>query len=200
MGFNPLPFFTAIQEIKVDAETTFGLFHDTAQGWIRLSSMLEGLVSMEMRTKRITREQALNAVVIHGQGEPETGIPLHESTLGEAIKRASPHGPNEILLGNMCLVSIYTFWDVRGRSEIAKALGIENAGVSCDLYGDLRHIRHMLIHNGGYADKKADSLKLLRWYKPGDRIVTTRQRLHEIVEAIRTLPQGLRTEGFDPTH
>src|SRR6202012_4534258 len=95
---------------------------------------------------------------------PEAGTELHRSTLGESLERVAPHGPNERFLGNMCLVSIFSFWEHRTRSLIASALLIPDASVKSNLFGDIRYLRHCLLHCGGIADNRVAGAKVLKWF------------------------------------
>lgn len=191
-------FVRSIHELLRHAESTFGLFHDAAQGALAFGRSLEELVRYEV-DRGLTRADALNAKLTHGTGNPaEGGMALHTSTLGEAIERNQPHGSNERFLGSMCLVSIYGFWDSGTRSEIARALCIEHNSVKSDLFGDIRTLRHLLLHAGGVADNTVAKCKVLKWFEPGESVIIDRDKLCEVVEHIRAFPEGLHTPGFNP--
>lgn len=189
MTHSPTP--TAIQRFLADgiemkksvdallehAEQTFGLFHDSAQGWRRMSEVFEGLVNQEM-ARGMPREQALNSSLIHGDGNPEDGKALHLSTLSDRISACKPGGQNEITLSNLCLISIYSYWEDRTRMEIAKALGIDGSAVQSDLFGDIAKMRNVILHTGGIMDSRARSLKILKWFQFGERVLIDRDKLH----------------------
>jgi hypothetical protein len=179
-------------------EATYGLFHDATRGWQYFSIALEKMIESEM-ARGMPREQALKSILIHGQGVPNVdAVFQHESTLGDRLGQCKPRGPNEIFLGNMCVVSIYSFWEDRTRGEIATALGIEKNNVKSGLFADLAKFRHVILHAGGRADNAFKKIEVLRWFEPGDLIVVDREKLHSIIEHIRNFPEGLETPGYTP--
>ncbi|NCT71895.1 MAG: hypothetical protein GXC75_13210 [Xanthomonadaceae bacterium] len=197
MAFDWRPFFTSTQRLIDHAEGVFGLYHDSLQGMWRFHDMVEGIVAGEVESG-LSREQALGFTLAHGDGDPQPQNLLHFSTLGETLERTRHGGTNELVLGQMCLVSIYAFWEVRTRNELAEVLGISLDGVRSDLFGDIRLLRHMLLHRAGKADGSANRLKILKWCSPGELIVVDRPRLREVINRIRDFPDGLHTPGFDP--
>lgn len=190
-------FFEAVQELIAYAEATFGLFHDAAAGFGHFSSQISSLVDQEIKDG-VARANALSLPLIYKDGEPVSGTPLHRSTLGEVIDRCAPHGPNESFLGNMCVVSLYTFWELESRHRISEALEIPLNNVKSDLFGDLRWLRHAVLHKHGRASIEVENSKVLKWFKSGDKIVIDRERLKQVVTQIRSFPDGLITDGFDP--
>jgi hypothetical protein len=178
-------------------EQTYGLFHDAAQGWHRLTELFESMISHEI-ARGLSRERALKSPLVHGKGTPENGVVLHQSTLGDRLSACAAGGQNEITLSNLCLISIYSFWEDRTREEIAKALGIEVASVQSDLFGDISKFRNIILHAGGIMDERARSLRVLKWFSIGDKILINRDKLHEIIVLIRQFPEGLTTVGYDP--
>ena len=55
------------------------------------------------------------------------------------------------------------------------------------------------MHKRGKASAEVEKAKVLIWFNTGDEIVVDRHKLKQIVEAIRSFPDGLVTEGFDPS-
>ena len=188
----------AIDVLLVHVEQTYGLFHDSVQGWHRLSELFEGLVKQEM-AKGMPREQALKSTLIHGKGTPEVGEALHLSTLGDRLNACASGGQNEITLSNLCLISIYSHWEDRARNEIAKALRIDGNSVQSDLFGDIAKMRNAILHAGGVIGASARALKVLKWFSSGDRVLINREKLHDVIKLIRQFPEGLYTPGYDPS-
>jgi hypothetical protein len=112
---------------------------------------------------------------------------IHRSTLGEAKARNAPNGGNYFILGQVCIISFYDFWNEYLRQEFVIAIGQldrteqdqkvvqqrlrEHA--SHDLWGDLRHLRTSIVHHLGVATDDVARCKLIKWFKPGDRILIT---------------------------
>lgn len=160
---NVYEFFQAVIELQQFAEQTFGVFHDTVHGWIRLSLSIEGLVQIEMSAKG----RAPSCTLIHGKGNPaKDPVSLHTSTLGEALDRCRAHGPSEVFLAGMCLASIYAKWEDHSRQRMADALCIKKNAVRSELFADLSRIRHIIMHGGSKADKDFSKCTVLTWFKP----------------------------------
>lgn len=185
----------SVDALIAHAEQIYGLFHDAAQGWQRMSELYEGLVQQEI-SRGMPREQAIKSQLVHGKGSPESGQPLHLSTLGERLSACAKGGQNEATLSNLCVISIYSFWEDRTRKEIGKTLGVDI--VNSDLFGDIGKMRNAILHAGGVMDERARSIKVLTWFKAGDRVLIDREKLHQIIELIRQFPEGLQTPGYDP--
>ena len=99
---------------------------------------------------------------------------IHRATLGEAKARNEPSGGNFVILGQVCIVSFYDFWNEYLRQEFVIAIGQldrdeqnrevfqqhlrENA--SHDLWGDLRHLRTSIVHHLGVATDDVARCKL----------------------------------------
>lgn len=187
----------AVDALLTHVEESYGLFHDCVQGLHRMSEVFEGLVQQEM-ARGMPREQALKSRLIHGKDSPTGGEALHMSTLEDRLAACETGGRNEISLSNLCIISIYTFWEDRTRREIAKALGLDSSGVLSDLFGDIAKMRNVILHAGGVMDERARTLKVLKWFSPGETVLVDRDKLHQMIGFIREFPEGLRTPGYDP--
>ena len=82
------------------------------------------------------------------------GIPDHMEEFFDQYEK----GDNEELIARAFVVSIFTEWEEVWRPRIAKDYGIQPNDVECDLLGDLRKIRNLIIHNTWKPE-----LKVLDW-------------------------------------
>jgi hypothetical protein len=111
---------------------------------------------------------------------------------GEVKKRTAPNGTNYILLGRLCVVQAYTYWEKYLRKEIAIARGVLDSQkhtedeeikeilkkhVFCDFWGDMGKLRRAVIHNKGIVDEKT---KTLTWFKPGDPVNLDYEKMRAI--------------------
>jgi hypothetical protein len=187
-----------VDALVAHAEAAYGLFHDSAQGWKQLATVIETEIEKLVATGK-TREEVLDFGLVHGTDHPQKGgVPLHRSTIRERLAACAPGGSNEIALSNLTTISIYAFWEDRTRGEIAGALGIDKNAVQSDLFGDIAKMRNIILHAGGVMDQRARAMKVLKWFSLGDIVLIDRHKLHEIIELIRQFPSGLRTVGYDP--
>ena len=123
---------------------------------------------------------------------------IHRATLGEAKARNAPSGGNFVILGQVCIVSFYDFWNEYLRQEFVVAIGQldrneQNREViqqrlrehaSHDLWGDLRHLRTSIVHHLGFATDDVARCKLIRWFEPGDEISITPEYMRAIFLAL----------------
>lgn len=104
---------------------------------------------------------------------------------GEVKKRTGHNGTNYILMGRLCVVHAYTYWETYLRKEVGIALGVLDANVhtkkdeindilreyvSIDFWGDMGVMRHAILHKNGIATSKFNKMKFLTWFKPDDPI------------------------------
>ncbi len=94
---------------------------------------------------------------------------------GEVKKRTARNEPksNYILMGHLCVVQAFAYWETYLRKKIRIALGVPDLKkhVSCDFWGDMRNIRNAILHHNGIATSKmSKKMKLLTWFKPGEFI------------------------------
>ena len=138
---------------------------------------------------------------------------IHEATQGEAKARNAPDGANFIVLGQLCLVSFYDFWNEYLRREYVVAKGkldpkeskkevVERAlheHASHDLWGDIRHLRQSIVHHQGIAVPLVARCQLIKWFQPGDLIALNHDRMRMLFLALLKFRNEVFKEQF-PKH
>ncbi|HUK59703.1 MAG TPA: hypothetical protein VLV50_10775 [Stellaceae bacterium] len=138
---------------------------------------------------------------------------IHEATQGEVKARNSPGGANFRTLGQLCLVSFYDFWNDYLRREYVIAKGgldrnekdrtiVERSlkvHASHDLWGDVRLLRQSVVHNHGIAVSEVSRCKLICWFKPGEPVALSPERMRAIFLALLKYRNDLFAEQF-PQH
>lgn len=131
---------------------------------------------------------------------------------GDVKQRTSEDGQNSLRLGELCLVSLYAYWEEYLRIEIGKAMGLlpEDAKncdntqkilskhVMYDLWGDLRLFRHSILHANGVASSDFTKCKIIKWFNPGDKIELTFERVHRIFIWLAEFRNELQSLSFPP--
>jgi len=132
-------------------------------------------------------EDCDNANFIYGDGIPEvTPLELfHNSTQKEYKIRNSKIGSNCKFIGNMCLITIYQYWEDNYRERLAKMFSVKKDDIKSDLFGDIGIIRHSIIHNNSIASFKIKKCKILNWFQPNDEIFINMEYILEILRNIR---------------
>lgn len=145
---------------------------------------------LEKNGKPLTWDEFNPEIVYAGsiQGEPGD---LHRSRLHDVIARNVPSGGNWAFLGLMCVVGVYQVWDEYYRVAIAKARGVPADDLRSDIFGELRHLRHAIIHRQGYASDKVALAKLTRAFAEGDPIKLEPEDLHDIVHLVKAATRAL---------
>lgn len=130
-----------------------------------------------------TLERLDEQKMIIGKGDPNTpdARPLHITTQGEFKARNRKAGRNPRLIGNLCTVLIYQYWEDHFRALLATALGVASNTIQIDVMGDLRLIRNSIIHNGQVATHETARCKVIKWFQPGDPIQFTQDQFEELV-------------------
>jgi hypothetical protein len=133
---------------------------------------------------------------------------------GAMKKRVSYSGRNSLLLGNLCLVSAYDYWEEYLRIEVGKAIGvipqdakadkstepILKEHVQSDFWGDVRHIRTSIVHNNGIAISKIAHCKAIKWFLPGQTIELDQERMHTLFLEMGYYRNELHTMSLAPPH
>lgn len=109
---------------------------------------------------------------------------LHRCTLAKLKARNQPQGDNFRFVANMCLVTIYQYWDDYYRGTLAEALGCSPDSIKVPVFGDLRRLRRSIIHNRGIAIPEVRRCEVFRWFQPGEEIFLDRDRFEEILDAV----------------
>ena len=87
-----------------------------------------------------------------GSGFPDAPQTPGRSTIAqmkirEYLQSLKPGGLFENYQAKAVVVAIYQLWDEQYRPSIADALNVAQQQVECDLMGDIRLVRHVIVHN-----------------------------------------------------
>ena len=123
---------------------------------------------------------------------------LHRTTQGEFKSRNSENGVNTILMDRSIIVTMYSFWEEHFRPTIAAAANLTKDEIKLDIFGDLRILRHCIIHRIGKCDVEIKKTKILKWFSERGEIILTEQMMDEIFtevkKGITLLPKELAGE------
>jgi hypothetical protein len=146
--------------------------------------------------------------------EPFCGSEYHRVTQGEAKARNSLNGSNYVTLGQLCVVSLYDYWNEYLRKEYVIAKGLLERNevdseivktklrehASFDLWGDLRAIRNAIIHNRSIATPEVAKCKWLRWFNEGDRIDIDPGKFQMMLLVVFRFGIDVDKEGFPKSY
>ncbi len=166
-------------------EGVIGTYFDASLGFFRVSGMIRDAQRRILEIDSDMTESRMDALsFMYSDGDPgEKSSEIHHKiTQGEMKKRNSPGDRNEVFVANMAIITIYTAWEVEYRPRIVELLG---QAVTSDIMGDLRFLRHAILHKKGIADSDVvRKSRLLHWYSDGEPIVISKMQLLELQKLI----------------
>lgn len=170
----------------------YGVYFDTMRGFCLLSKALIKEEKWAIKLFEKTNPELANkeylgkqkSYYVNGDPNKPGSDFLQVSTQVEQKARNEEGGANYKFIANMCLVSIYQYWEDEYRKKIEQALGLEENGVQSDIMGDIRWLRESIIHNKGGAKKEVEKCKVLKWFKKDDEITIDRNMFKEMVRQI----------------
>jgi hypothetical protein len=184
---------TAKQDFITTADVVYSIFRDCRRAFdlslAKLKAdqefMLKDFASkgQEWSTEDLDKKTYHYAVRDEKKGSIRSVAAI---TQGEWKLKISPDGTNLRIIGNMCLVMIYQYWEDRYREEIAVSKGVTKEELSSDLFGDIRYLRNSIVHNNGRAISEVDRCKLLKWFKEGEEIVIDVEKMDYLIELIKS--------------
>lgn len=123
----------------------------------------------------------------YGEGDANTpdATVLHQSTQGELKARNLKDGANERALSRMLLITIYQFWEDHYRQAFAAAIGKPKNEITSDFFGDIRYIRHGVIHHRNLATDEVVKCKIWKLFAPNQEIFLTSDQVKLVVRGVR---------------
>lgn len=182
-----------LNEFGSIVNSIYGVYFDSTRGF---SFVKEQLINSQLTTiqamKKTNPELVVNIEyldkrkIIYGKGDPSKpeSKMLQISTQAELKARNEKGGANYKFIANMCLVSIYQYWEDEYRGKIEQALGLEENAVQSDIMGDINRLRQSIIHNKAIALKKVGKCKVLKWFKKGAEVSIDKDMFEEMVGQI----------------
>ena len=144
---------------------------DEFGGWCDKYYVCYAVASMGIKQtyERLKASKANPHRTLHvGDGPPGPGKADAAVNIGEYLEG---HESGEFLerIARSFVVTIYTEWDDVWRRKIADEHGVQSKDdVECDLMGDLRKIRHLIVHNNRLAHEWNSEFEVLDWtVEPG---------------------------------
>ncbi len=163
-----------------------GYHIDSLQGFKAYLKEFTASQAVSSRQLNIPISQIDKASLIYAAGAPtdQNATITHECTQGELKDRLRKGGLNETLVGQFCIVMAYEYWE-QIRGDIADALQTKRGDIKSDIFGDIRHFRHDIVHNIGTATKAhSEKAVILNWFKDGTPIIIDNENLDTIIGEI----------------
>jgi len=176
-----------LQEYLNVVDGIYGLYLDAIKGFISNKKLMEKIQSETSISHNLTITELDNKPVRFQEkktADPESYI-LHECTQKMFKNRNEVNSTNFIILGNLCVSHIYSYWEDYYREKIATHNGNKKDGIVSDLFGDLRNFRISIIHNRSIAISKVEKNKVLKWFNRGEKIRLTQLDVEKIIALVK---------------
>jgi len=136
-------------------DSIYGVYLDSTMGFHLIISQYlvtqpQRIASLRETNPELASIEYLDScAMIFGRGNPNSpdAIELHRCTQGEHKARNERGGKNYGFIANMCLASIYQYWEDNYRDELAKSVGKTKNEIKSPIMGDIRRLRVSIIHN-----------------------------------------------------
>ena len=178
-----------IVEFEQVIDTIVGVYIDATLGFDIYQS----------RLSEITKNSPPSARIFYGDPNDQTTRSSHVAPISEVISRNTKTGNNFRFIGNMCLISIYQYWEDNYRTKIARLFQKDKNDLKEPIMGDIRLIRNSIVHHNAIAKKDVENCTLLRYYTEGDEIFITKDQFNEIVNHVGAYIKRLNAEHFSMT-
>jgi hypothetical protein len=95
-------------------------------------------------------------VVFVGAGDPNlpTSKRFAQLTKSQVLERTAVGGLTDQLIGQQWILLVFSAWEYEFRSRLATAHGCTASELKYSLFGDLKNLRHDVIHNRGIASQE----------------------------------------------
>lgn len=112
-----------------------------------------------------------------------------------ALQQIVHDGPVDMRLGRQWLVALYAAWEHEYRPRLATAHGVNLDSVVVPMFGDLRLLRHDILHCRGMATlEHTGRCQILQWFTVGDEINIRGE--HEL-DLVTQIPWAKMRQGPD---
>lgn len=103
----------------------------------------------------------------------------------ECIRKCERNGYFSNTIAKSLLCTMYSLWDEEYRHRIADAAGYEARYIECPLMGDLRKIRHCVIHQKSIVPEGGFQFEVLDWQLPQGELNITYDMFLDFNNAVR---------------
>ena len=172
-----------------EVDRVAGAFHDAVHGF---------QAHLERVNRGLQRTPHARIVLPPGSSRDDTNDSIAywttaadgEQTLRHAVPvpifraRNRRDGPNTLVMGAVCVVSIYSFWEHRYRAAIATEVGCGTDQVSVPIMGDIRLLRNAIVHADGVMGESAKQLEVVDWLALGDSVQIDESRFTWLMEKV----------------
>ena len=171
---------------------------DEFRGWCKKYYVCYAVASLGIKQtyERLKASNANPGSTLHvGHGPPDLGKADAAVNIGEYFEG---HESGDFLerIARSFVVTIYTEWDDVWRRKIAHEHGVKSKDdVECDLMGDLRKIRHLIVYNSRLARERKPEFEVLDWRVDPETFGVSGGMLERLIAQIDEMQVRLKTNS-----
>jgi hypothetical protein len=197
-------YVTAIREYIDFLNQQVGMYTDACAGFSKNKVLIQRQVARILRASGMRTDESGHPVVMHTSLEdPSRPDVIHHRTIraGDYIAENSEEGSHEQQHARAIIIFIFTYWEDEIRPRLATAKGVDKDAIKLDIMGDLRILRHSILHAKGILRlDKHKSLKLLgSTFDPDKLLVISNERMHKIFVLAKQGAARLMLDHIGPT-
>ena len=183
-----------LKEFRTDCQKQYLAFSRMVNGRHLAYEQFRSIIKPEDMDKPFSE----GSVLPGSEQSPGKSV-IAEMSQGELLEGLKEGGEFENQHGKALLILIYHRWCEHFRKRIADAMSVPIDQVECDLMGDIRLVRNMIIHeNSVISHGFSTKLKLLpeikHWNLEPGALTITEKMVHSLMEQINAI-QVRVTEG-----
>ncbi|HEX9402150.1 MAG TPA: hypothetical protein VF912_18740 [Anaeromyxobacter sp.] len=161
-----------------------GVYMDSVAGFQGNTVHIERQVARVQRRVAHLNKDGQPVMVLASVEDPALPEVIHHRIIRaqDFLRANAESGFNHRQVCWSIIVFVFAYWDEQVRPQIAAVRGVKTKDVKVDALGDLRLIRHAIVHNKGVL-KSADHAKLLKMaalFKPDAKVVLTHDQMHSL--------------------
>jgi hypothetical protein len=167
-----------------------GVYMDALAGFAGNKTRIEFQVARILRsTQKRKDSNGLNVTVWSSFEDPGSPKVIHNRIVRAAdyIAYNSADGANEQQHARAIIVMLFTYWNEEIRPRLARCKDIDANDIKVDALGDLRLLRHAILHNKGVlASAKHAQIKMMRdMFEPEKEIIISHEAMHKLFVGVK---------------
>jgi hypothetical protein len=159
--------------------------HSCQRYYVCYTFSASGLEEHAKKLASIAPDHQKNLIV--GTGHPDEGHWHASIKIGDAIDSSKKDGVFADKIAKSFLTAMYSEWDEYYRHRLAEETGAAAKSIKCDLMGDLRLMRHCVVHNKSIVTDEPTKLKELKWPLSPGPLTITKEMLSGLIDQINQM-------------
>ena len=177
-----------LREFGLFLDKQLGVYCDCLTGFEGNRARVELVIPRARRPVGRAIKDGLPVIVWASVEDPESPDVIHHriTRAADFVGANSETGFNEQQICWAIITFVFAYWNEEIRPQIARARAMKSDDIKVSEFGDLRILRHNILHNNGLlpANEHAKLLVLGSLCQPGATIVFTHEQMKKLFEVM----------------